>query len=225
MTVFLFDIDGTLLLTGGAGRVAMQQAMRDVYQLTDLPQLDVLGRTDFAIIRDLFEAHNLEHTTESHAAFCHVYHQYLAASITECEGQLMPGVVQLLQRLRGHDDVSIGLLTGNCQAAADIKLTHFELHGYFEFGGFGDWHAERDAVAEFAYEQCVEFHGKHVPPKDVWVIGDTIHDIRCARSIGARVIAVATGGMSFQQLAAEKPDLALANLTDQELFLQTVTTR
>ena len=219
MNVLLFDIDGTLLLTGGAGRVAMQRTMRAMFDLSELALIDVHGRTDHAIISDLFSAHQIELTSETRAEFVKSYHQELAYTISQCDGYLMPGVVELLVELHLLPNVTIGILTGNSQRAAQIKLQFFKIERFFVLGGYGDDHTDRNRVARTALERCEDHFGASIDGDRIWVIGDTVHDIRCARSIGAKAIAVETGGGCPEKLQDEEPDLLLPDLTHQKSFL------
>jgi phosphoglycolate phosphatase-like HAD superfamily hydrolase len=125
---------------------------------------------------------------------------------------VLPGVAALLAQLAQRQDVAVGLLTGNTQRGAKVKLAHYGLAEYFRFGGFGDAHLDRNQVAADALSAAREFLGHNVEPADVFVIGDTPLDIRCARAIGAHAVAVATGGHALDELARARPDLLLADL-------------
>jgi phosphoglycolate phosphatase len=221
MQYFFFDIDGTLLLSGGAGRVAMTQVMSEMFQLTTLKQIKVHGRTDRGIIADLFSAHQLPHDPVIHTEFTNRYHRLLPDSMHQCEGTLMPGVVPLLETLSQRSDVKLGILTGNSRSAAWTKLKHFQLDRFFEFGGYGEHHANRNDVAQEALDQCRNTYPEHqVEPGHTWVVGDTANDITCARSIGANVAAVATGGADLQTLKQHQPDLLLPDLANHAAFLE-----
>jgi phosphoglycolate phosphatase-like HAD superfamily hydrolase len=116
--------------------------------------------------------------------------------------------------LKGRDDVVLGLLTGNVRAGARVKLSHFRLYDYFPFGGFGDDHFDRDDVAREALAEVQRRFDGAIRPERIWVIGDTPLDVRCARAIGARAVAVATGWHTAEELDQHRPDLLLADLAD-----------
>lgn len=218
--IFLFDIDGTLLLTGGAGSRAMHRTMKDEYQLDELAKLEVHGRTDRSIIGDLFAAHEIELDDDRYQSFRNSYHEYLVEEIRHSSGEPLPGVQQCLELLHGIPDVHIGLLTGNSRKAARVKTDHYQLSQWIQdFGGFGDLHFNRNDVAADAIQSCNEYLGTDMDPRNVWVIGDTIHDIACARSVQANVIAVETGGVAVEELQDAKPDLLLTDLTAHEEIL------
>jgi len=220
MHYYFFDIDGTLLLSGGAGRVAMTRVMNEMFGLTQLHRVDVQGRTDRGIVEDLFEKHEIGLDDSTRLAFTSRYHELLPESMHQCEGCLMPGVTGLLNNLSGLKNTRIGLLTGNSESAAWTKLRHFELDHFFEFGGYGDLYSKRDDVAALALQNCRERYPNHsIQPEQTWIVGDTIHDISCARSIGARVVAVATGGSDHQQLDRHQPDVLLQDLSNHDDFL------
>lgn len=222
MRYYFFDIDGTLLLSGGAGRVAMTQVMSEMYGLEELNRIDVHGRTDFGIIRDLFASHDVPINDDDHQKFSEQYHSLLADALQQCDGSLMPGVKDLLNRLSDDDNARLGILTGNSQEAAKAKLEHFELDHYFEFGGYGQWHAERNDVAAEAFQACCQLYDDTIQPEQVWVVGDTVNDIRCARSIRANIVAVATGGATLDELQQHSPDVLLADLSCTRSFLNGV---
>ena len=223
MVVLLFDIDGTLLHTGGAGLASLQAAMRGEFSVTAPLQINLSGRTDRGIANELFEAHGIENSAPNWHRFQSAYLQQLSAELPQRSGRVLPGVVQLLETLATHPDYVIGLLTGNIKAGADLKLDYYQLRHYFEFGGFGDHHVDRDQVAA----EALESSRRHVSqePTDVWVIGDTPLDIRCARSIGARVLAVATGTHARDELQRYEPDVLLDSLAELEPCVDSVLNR
>ena len=133
---------------------------------------------------------------------------------------MLPGILQLLQTLRARTDVAIGLLTGNVRAGARVKLGHYGLYEHFAFGGFGDLHFDRDDVAREALAEVRAHLGESIVAERIWVIGDTPLDVRCARAIGANVVAVATGVHSYEQLRESAADLTLRDLSDAAAFLE-----
>lgn len=220
MFYYFFDIDGTLLLSGGAGRVAMTQVMREMFGLTELHRVEVHGRTDRGIVDELFSKHEIPLDDELRGEFSDRYHELLPASMAECDGYLMPGVVELLERMAALPLLKLGILTGNSQSAAWTKLGHFGLDRFFEFGGYGDQHAERADVARQALDDCRRTYADQIiGASQTWVVGDTIHDISCARAIGANVVAVATGGADLQLLNEHQPDVLMPDLSNHDDFL------
>jgi phosphoglycolate phosphatase len=220
MHVILFDIDGTLLSTGGAGQAAMEAALRGEF-LPLLPPVNIptAGRTDRAICSDLFLQFGLETTQDIWDRFQAAYYSELPRHLKLKTGLVLPGVQELLRRLSAREDVLIGLLTGNFREGARLKLLHHELHHHFRCGGYGDLHLDRDDVAREAWSAVREIF----PEADIartWVVGDTPSDIRCARAIGARVLAVATGLFSLEELESHAPDALRANFSDPEDVLQ-----
>lgn len=221
MWTVLFDIDGTLLRARGAGRLAMQRAWKSLYGEDELPQLTVHGRTDRAIIEDLF-AHFAMDPDRECEEFYRRYWENLPAALAEVNGELLPGVSELVGMLHRRPDVSIGLLTGNARVPAYHKLAHFGLESFFPFGGFGDHDTCRNRVAARARDDAARQLGAQFRPDRVWVVGDTIHDISCARSIDSRVLAVWTGGEKRESLEQAGPDLLVADLSDPEAILEQV---
>jgi phosphoglycolate phosphatase-like HAD superfamily hydrolase len=221
MQICLFDIDGTLLRSGGAGKAAMESALQEIFQVTlATEQVSYSGRTDRAIGRDLFQIHGVELNQANWVRFVDAYLERLPAYLESMQGTICPGIAELLDELDRWPDITVGLLTGNLRAGAKVKLGHFGLHERFLFGGFGDHHWERDDVALEAV-QAIENHlGVSVPPERIWVIGDTPLDIRCARAVGARAVAVATGWDDAAVLSAANPDLLLNDLSDPTPFLE-----
>ena len=213
-TLLLFDIDGTLLTTGGCGERALRHAVRDAFGVEDdLREIEIAGRTDTGIARQLLRKHGREETDLEIAAVLVNYLHHLPVLLRETQGRLLPGVEALLPLLQPRGDVVLGLLTGNLKRGAEHKLAHFGVWDYFTFGAFADDHHERDRLGPFALARARE-RGHTVALSRTFVIGDTPHDISCARAIGAKAVAVATGVFRSEQLASHTPDILLEDLGD-----------
>jgi phosphoglycolate phosphatase-like HAD superfamily hydrolase len=220
MHVCLFDIDGTLISSGGAGKAALEAALLEEFGVNhNVEKVQLSGRTDRAIVRELFRLHDIEETPKTRQRFFNAYLASLPACLARMKGTVLPGITSFLQYLSEHDEVAVGLLTGNVRAGARLKLGHYELWHHFAFGGFGDHHHDRDGVAQEALREIQARFDGTTRPDRVWVIGDTPLDVQCARCIGARALAVATGWHSLEELTACQPDLALADLSDPGPFL------
>jgi phosphoglycolate phosphatase-like HAD superfamily hydrolase len=221
MLVLLFDIDGTLLSTSGAGRLAMDAALRSEFGVeVPIVQGSISGRTDRRIATDQFRLHGIDNTPENWRRFIDGYLRHLPESLRTNAGRVLPGIEPLLGRLVRRDNATVGLLTGNLERGARVKLGHYGIDRHFAFGAYGDAHHDRDAVAAEAWQLVQARCGERVGPDDVWVIGDTPWDVRCARAIGARAVAVATGTYTLAQLAEEQPDVAVADFESAEELLQ-----
>lgn len=214
MITCLFDIDGTLLASGGAGKAALESAFTKEFGVELRVQVPYSGRTDRAIMRDLFRLHDIAETAENLEKLLAGYLNRLPESLRRHNGRVLPGIEALLGELRQAPHVRVGLLTGNVRAGARAKLGHFGLYEHFAFGGFGDRHFDRDDVAREALAEVRQCVGPHCTADRIWVIGDTPLDVQCARAIGARAVAVATGLHSCDELAPTRPDLLLADLSD-----------
>jgi len=216
--LLLFDIDGTLLLSGRAGLRAMTRTFAQTFGAADaFAGSSFGGRTDSFLLSHALKAAGLPDTADNHARFRDAYIPLLAEEIehpgTGHKG-LMPGALELIEALGKHDHIHTALLTGNYRAAAEVKLTYFELWDFFEWGAFSDDAADRNALVPIARQRAETYD---VPPEAlerVIVIGDTPHDIACARVGGAQSIAVATGGHSMEELRAAGADIVLADLSD-----------
>ena len=219
MFACLFDIDGTLLASGGAGKHALETALTEDFAVPLRGQIPYSGRTDRAIVRDLFHLHEIPHDEDNVAKLFAGYLRRLPTSLNIRRGHVLPGIIGLLNHLRAQDHIALGLLTGNVRAGASMKLGHFGLFEHFRFGGFGDNHFDRDDVAREALDSVRQHLGHGFPVERIWVIGDTPLDVRCARAIGAQVAAVATGIHDVRELAAANPDLVFQNLEDALPFL------
>jgi phosphoglycolate phosphatase len=215
MYVCLFDIDGTLLSSGGAGKAALEEGLAEEFGIRGtMDKLVLSGRTDGAIVADLLLLSGLTDSAENRARVSAAYLRHLPASLSRSTGRVLPGVSALLTMLHTRSDVAVGLLTGNIRDGARLKLGHFGLYEHFAFGGFGDGHHCRDDVAREALAEVCRHLGRSVDPGRVWVIGDTPHDVTCARAIGANAVAVVTGWHDRAELATCNPDLLLDDLSD-----------
>ena len=213
--LLLFDIDGTLLTSGGAGERALRRGFRERFGIDDdLATVEIAGRTDSGIARRMLAAHGLEETPENLTAFFDGYLHFLAAELPASPGGLLPGILPLLEMLKARPDTVLALLTGNLERGAELKLTHYGVWHYFEFGAYADDHHDRDQLGHFARSRATEKHGIEFPPERIFVLGDTPHDITCARAIGAKAIAIATGRFSRAELGACAPDFLFDNLGD-----------
>jgi phosphoglycolate phosphatase len=185
--------------------------MKEMFGLDRLPKMEVHGRTDRFIFQELLGQARLDFD-QHFIPLSQRYWELLPEILRLTPGRLLPGVGELLQELTGSDKVKLGLLTGNARRAAQIKLERFDLETYFCFGGYGDDHACRNDVARSALNAAYSFLGPALDTNDVWVIGDTVDDVRCARAIGAKAIAVETGGSKPEELRRAVPDMQLKTL-------------
>ena len=218
--LWLFDIDGTLLISGGAGQQAMLATLEHEFGIGQVEgDIPAAGRTDAAITADLFDAYGIDADEAVRDRFREQYVGHLERVLPERPGVLLPGVRPLLEELAGDSSVRLGLLTGNYHAAARAKLAAFDLLKFFPdrdgqlVGGFGDDFPNRDDVAGVAWTDAAEHHNNVSPDRTV-VIGDTPADVQCGRAIGARTIAVLTGGFDRDTLAACEPDRLVDTLEE-----------
>ncbi len=215
--LYLFDIDGTLVDTGGAGMAALKEATREIFG-HEGPALDLAGSTDLGIVGNIHAHFEIEPTCERIDAYFEVYLGMLDWNLTHggFSGRVLEGVHELLSELAGRHDASIGLLTGNIVGGAATKMRHFGLAGHFPFGAYGSDHADRNRLGPIALERAAAHTGRTFTAAQIWVIGDTPKDIACAHAIGARCLAVATGQFSAEALQAHGADQVVESL-DQAL--------
>jgi phosphoglycolate phosphatase-like HAD superfamily hydrolase len=222
----LFDIDGTLLTASGAGRRALDQALRDVYGTAGpIDAYDFRGGTDPQIIRDLLRHAGMgeEAIAAGEMAVYRRYEMLLDVEIGDGRGvSLYPGVRDLVETLATRDDVVVGLLTGNIEAGARIKLRPTGLWPHFRLGAYGSDDADRTRLPRVAAGRAEQLVGRVFRGPDTVIIGDTPRDIGCARAFGARAIAVATGWHSLEELDAHRPDHVFVDFSDRELALAAV---
>jgi phosphoglycolate phosphatase len=216
---WLFDVDGTLLLTEGAAREAFARAVGDHLGVgDDLHDIGFAGRIEPLILRDILRKHGRSFDSAEEARFWDSVFAHMHRLLLPGRGRLMPGILKLLDRIAAEPGWVLGLLTGNMTQMARIKLAHFGLDGRFAFGGFGEMAPDRDALARALVRRVGREYG--VPAQRCVVVGDTEHDVACARAAGARVIAVATGGTDIATLAAAEPDLLLDDLQEADAIMR-----
>jgi phosphoglycolate phosphatase-like HAD superfamily hydrolase len=212
--LILFDIDGTLIKTGGAGEKAFAKVCEREFNVPDATRhLHFAGRTDPSIVRDFFEKFGIVATPENFTRFFSAYVIWLEKILGTLDGSVLPGVRELIAGFQAmsHRPV-IGLLTGNIKQGAQLKLTHYRLWDSFTMGAYGDDHEDRNRVAAIARDRGSEILGTQLRGEEVLVIGDTPRDIQCARAIDAKVLAVATGIFTIDQLGEFRPHWLLPTL-------------
>lgn len=213
--IILFDIDGTLLTCRGAGQKAMEIALNQTFGVQPpFSPIPCAGRTDRAICTSIFQTFEVSDTEPLRKQFRDSYLQHLPDCLRKQNAKLLPGVIPLLNELQSHPEFTVSVLTGNYHEAANIKLDHFAIRDRFQAGIYGDQHGERDRLAEEAVLLFSQNSQMPVPGDSFLIVGDTPADIRCARSIGAKVIAVATGIHRKDTLASAAPDVLLDDLND-----------
>ena len=211
--VLLFDIDLTLLSTGGAGSKAMSLAFQDLFGVADgFAKVEFAGRTDVVIFRDALALHAIDGDFPTLLGrFKQTYVRHLERTLPETKGSLLPGVQPLLEELSGRGDVRLGLATGNFRGSAERKLRHYGIWHHFRSGGFADDAEDRAEIVRVAAQRVAEdLAGAH----QLVVVGDTPHDIASARANGALAVGVATGPYSLDDLARAGADIVLPDLSD-----------
>ena len=225
--ILLFDIDGTLLNPANEGSICLSRALEDVYGVTGpIEDYDMAGKTDWQIITDLMRMAGLDDETIEGSlqdAFA-AYARHVALSAPTFKMQVLPGVPDLIDRLAQHQGFVLGLVTGNVREAAPPKLRAVGLDpGMFTFGAFGSDHIDRNWLPALALYRLEQQLGRPVSPESALVIGDTPHDITCARHAGLSVLCVATGTYTHQALANHNPDYLLDNLVDTQAVMDILT--
>lgn len=224
MKVLLFDIDGTLMLSGGAGRRAIDRAFFELYGVRNAFEGIVPdGNTDPNIFNEIIANHRLEFRNESvgFAELTERYAHHLKDEMRLSEQAfLMPGVAPLLEHLQNREDVALGLLTGNFEPTARIKLERFDLNRFFPFGAFGSDHAVREDLVPVAVDRAEAAVGQPIGlGRHVVVIGDTPRDVECALAHGATAIGVAASRYSVDELSSAGAHASMPSLEDIEAFM------
>jgi phosphoglycolate phosphatase len=221
--LFLFDVDGTLISARGAGRRALQQALQRVYGTTGPIQAhDFRGRTDPQIVGELLRAAGLSEAAIAaglDACFA-AYVEELARLVRDGGVEVMPGIAGLVAALAGRPDAVVGLLTGNIEPGARVKLAPTGLWPRFRLGAFGSDHADRRRLPAIARARAQALTGHAFTYERITIIGDTPLDVDCARACGALAVAVATGHHPRAELEGCRPDLLFADFSDVEAALR-----
>lgn len=216
MKLLLFDIDGTILATNGAGSRAVQRAFESVHGVeVEIQAIDFAGKTDPLILKEIYRNElGREHTEDEAREVYKHYVLYLKEEITTAEVEVMPGVRNLLNILSKRDDLALGVATGNIEEGAHIKLSKVSLATHFSFGGYGSDSEIRESLIRRAMERARVHVNNGGGFEETYVIGDTPFDIIHGRAAGARTVAVATGRYTTTELSEHKPDYLYKDLSD-----------
>ena len=213
--LLLWDIDGTLITTGGAGEKGLKQIVRERFGVEDdFRDIEIAGRTDVNIAQNILRKYGVEITAENVSAFLDQYLVGLEKMLPRVSGRVLPGVEEILRQMTLKPDRVLGLLTGNLRRGAELKLRYYGLWDYFSFGAFADDAADRNQLGRFACDRAREKLGHAFEADRIDVIGDTGHDIACGKIFQARTIAVATGSWPREKLAACQPDFLFDDLAE-----------
>jgi phosphoglycolate phosphatase-like HAD superfamily hydrolase len=220
MKFILFDIDGTIMDSGGAGTRAMDTAFMELFSVRDAFQtIKMAGKTDMQILREGCELHSIDHSNGVIPEFYRIYAGHLKENMKSAGGHIKPGIREALRELQAQKEFILGLLTGNIEEGARIKLDFFGLNDYFNIGAFGNDDEDRDRLLPIAVDKLFKRDFLHVSYRDCIVIGDTPRDISCSKPYGAFSVAVATGPYSAATLSNTGADVVLNDLSDTEAFM------
>jgi len=211
----LFDIDGTLVHTGRAGSRAFGKTIASEFKAPEsVEKVRFGGRTDPSLARELFGLNGIPATPENFRRFFENYVFWLDHLVASANGEICRGVLDFIRDLQALPNPPMpGLLTGNIRLGAEIKLRRYGLWDFFVTGGFADDSEDRNHIAAAALERGRRLLGGNLRGGEILVVGDTPHDVRCGQFIGAKVLAVATGGAKLEELQYHKPDWAVEDLT------------
>ncbi len=223
-SLLLWDIDGTLVCTDRAGERSLLILIKELYgrDLGEKLPVTLQGRTDKSIARDILKFLDVPVTEVEENRIRDAYIALLPKTLPAGKSKLHPGIREALDAVHAHPEIHQGLLTGNHEAGAKLKLGHLGIWDYFEFGAYADDSAIRDELGPFALARAKKKLGIDFPPERVFIIGDTPHDVACGKAIGAKTIAVATGSFSVAELAACNPTHTFADFSDTAALLKVV---
>jgi phosphoglycolate phosphatase len=225
MKVILFDIDGTLLRCDGAGKRSMIRACIEIFGTAGgMEQINFQGKTDLYLVRQSLIPCGLDAATVLRGIdeLRDRYTRYLSEAMKNGAGTLLPGVTPLLERLSAAPEALLGVLTGNFQSGAAVKLARFDLGRFFRFGVYGDTVTDRNEMPPMARELVRSITGEEVSSRDMVIVGDTPHDIECARSADAVSICVGTGWDERERLIALGPDFYFDDLSDTDAVVRAI---
>lgn len=225
--MILFDIDGTLLYTGGAGRIAFEKVFEEMFKVPHCwGDLDPSGKTDPWIIEEITQR-TLSRTLKEneYTELVDRYHACFEKEIVRSESfRIFAGVAALLNRLSRRDDFLLGVATGNFEIAAWLKLKRGDLDNHFRFGGFGSDAADRVGLTAKGIERGIRFAGKNFEREDILVIGDTPFDIQAGKKLNCRTLGVATGRLSALELLEHGPDQVVENFEETSAVVELIDT-
>lgn len=217
--VLLFDIDGTLIDSGGAGGGALLRAAREHFSRPELQPVPLHGRTDRGIMSEMLENAGIAANPSNLRQLSERYFSFLPGELKVREGRVLPGVNQLLERLISDPRIHLGIITGNMPESARIKLEHFQLWHYFKFGVFGHEAAQRRDLSVPAWDS-IRQHANHLSPNNIVIIGDTDLDVDLALTMKVRCLAVCTGGCDAELLHSAGAHRVEPDLADTEQILR-----
>ena len=224
MKLLLFDIDGTLVLTGGAGIRALNRAFQQVAGIDNAMEgVRPHGKTDPAIVREIFMARGGKgHSPDVVVQILDTYVGFLPDEVRLSKTyRVLPGILSFLEAFKGHPDIAFGLATGNVERGARIKLEPGNLNSYFSFGGFGSDAENRAQLVRRAAEKGMRHCGQDIAPEDTFVIGDTPLDVKAGQQAGFRTVGVATSDYTKEHLEAAGADLVITDFEqDRDQFLR-----
>jgi len=221
MKFILFDIDGTLIDSGGAGVLALNLAFQDLFSVTDaFRSIKMAGKTDLQILHEGMKLHNIISSNGVVPAFFESYIAHLRKTMRATDGHVKAGIREALSEIGNSEEFVLGLLTGNIEQGAMIKLEAFDLDRYFETGAYGNEHADRNRLLPIAREKLRKSRALDIDYRDCIVVGDTPRDVECSKPYGAYAIAVATGPYSYSSLSETAADMVFHDLSDTDALLR-----
>lgn len=219
-TVLFWDIDGTLIDSGGAGRLALTDAASEmVGESVDLSPMKMAGLTELAIAINILETIGLMPSEKNIELLLSLYQKNIASCLHKTQGYIMAGVQEILDTLQNCEQVLSILLTGNCEPGAWAKLSYYALDHYFSLGAFGEKHCDRNELARFALT-LAQAQVKNLNLDRCYVIGDTPYDIRCGQAIGVKTIAIANEHYGVDELARHNSSLVWETFPTSRSFME-----
>jgi phosphoglycolate phosphatase len=220
MRLILFDIDGTLIDSGGAGIRSLDLAFKEVFSVENAFQgISMAGKTDTQIIKEGFRKNGMSPDGHINVVIA-AYLDNLRKEIQNERRHVKPGIYEFLDKLSLLKDTALGLLTGNLEKGARIKLEPFKLNGYFPSGAFGSDDEDRNMLLPVAVRRFQELYQRKINIRDSIVIGDTPRDVECAHIYGALCIGVATGPYTYESLVQAGAEYVVEDLTDHDMLSQ-----
>jgi phosphoglycolate phosphatase-like HAD superfamily hydrolase len=217
LRLVLFDIDGTLIDSGGAGTRSLNLAFEETFSVREAFEgIHMAGKTDIQILREGLVLHGMDSCDRHIEVLCASYVSHLGDEIENPGRHLKPGIMEAIEAFHNMDDIYLGLLTGNIEKGARIKLGPFGLNRYFPIGAFGDDHEDRNMLLPVAVKRFSECYGKEIGRSECIVIGDTPRDVDCAKVHGAFSIVVATGPYSYESLSLSGADVVLRDMSEMD---------